>query len=184
MVSQHTAHALVLGGPLLLAGGMLLALHLSRPDRPVRTRPRRWTLRALALTWLTAAAVHASVSSQHFDESLVLGVFFVALAVGQTGYAAAILRRPGQRLLVIGAAGNVAVVLLWLCTRTVGLPFGLGAREGIGAADLGATAAEVIGAVLTVVILRGSPRRLPNVLELRHATHVPGSLPLPGGHQT
>ena len=58
-----------------------------------------------------------------------------------------LLRWPGQRLLLAGIAGNSAIILLYLLTRTVGLPFfGPGAWEieRVGPLDVGATVAEVV----------------------------------------
>jgi hypothetical protein len=57
-----------------------------------------------------------------------------------------LLRWPGRPILLLGVAGNLAVVILWLVTRTAGIPlFGphTGEVEATYALDLTCTPAEV-----------------------------------------
>ena len=83
------------------------------------------------------------------------------------------LRRPSQLLLSIGIWGNVAIVWLYVLTRTLGVPLGPGhaaqsdhghAGEGgkhvetVGALDMTATVAEV-GTVVALVVLLGLDAR-------------------------
>ena len=66
---------------------------------------------------------------------------------------------PGQPILLLGVAGNLAVVILWLVTRTAGIPlFGphAGEVEAAGALDLTCTLAEVgIAIGLGALAMRG-----------------------------
>jgi manganese oxidase len=70
----------------------------------------------------------------------------VVVALAQGLYALCLLRRPGWPLLLFGVAGNLAVVILWLVTRTSGIPL-LGPHAGdveeVGVLDLICTLAEV-----------------------------------------
>src|SRR3712207_7654250 len=56
-------------------------------------------------------------------------------------------RSPSRPLLLLlGVGGNLSIVVLYLLTRTVGIPFfgpHAGEVEGVGVADLSATAAEL-----------------------------------------
>lgn len=95
---------------------------------------------------LLAALIHLRVVPEHLEEWWGYGTFFVVCAVLQALYAPILLRRPGRPVLLIGAAGNLAVVILWLVTRTTGIPlFGphAGDVEEIGALDVICTLAEV-----------------------------------------
>jgi hypothetical protein len=95
---------------------------------------------------LGAGLVHAAVLRDHWSEWAVYGVFFAVVATGQLGWGLAALARdraPFPRWVV---AANLAVIALWALTRTAGLPFGpdAGRPEGVGAADLGAVALQVV----------------------------------------
>jgi hypothetical protein len=62
-------------------------------------------------------------------------------------------------VLYAAAAISIGPLLLWLCSRTIGLPFGPepGAPEGVGVPDCMACALEVISLAAAVLLLR--PRR-------------------------
>ena len=94
------------------------------------------TLRAEAALSLLAAAMHLWVVPEHLGEWWGYGMFFVILAVAQGLYAFVLLRRPCRTFLLLGVGGNLAVAILWLVTRTTGIPLlGPHARkvEGVGA---------------------------------------------------
>jgi hypothetical protein len=116
-------------------------------------------LYAAAALSLLAALIHLRVMPEHFEEWWGYGTFFLVCAVAQGLYAPILLRWSGRPILLLGAAGNLAVVILWLVTRTTGIPlFGphAGDVEEIGALDLTCTLAEVgIVAGLGVLAMRG-----------------------------
>ncbi|MGZ8623324.1 MAG: hypothetical protein ACXWYQ_04090 [Actinomycetota bacterium] len=100
---------------------------------------------ALAVTSLAVAGIHFGVMGDHFQESVVLGLFFAVVAWAQAAWAVAVLVAPARRVLVAGAAGNLAVVLTWAISRTVGVPVEPHpwTAEAIGAADLASTILEL-----------------------------------------
>jgi hypothetical protein len=63
------------------------------------------------------------VIPEHFEEWWGYGLFFLIVTIAQALYAVILLRWPGQGLLLAGIAGNSAIILLYLLTRTVGIPF-------------------------------------------------------------
>jgi len=76
----------------------------------------------------------------------------------QVLWAVLAVRSPGNRqLLLAGAAGNLAIVLVWLVSRLVGLPFGPETfqPEAIGAKDLLATYEELAVVFLIGMLLTG-----------------------------
>lgn len=93
-----------------------------------------------------------------------LRTFFLDAAIAQGLYSAALLRWP-HRSLLLGIAGNLSIVALYLVTRTVGVPvFGpdAGEVEEVEFTDLSATMSELaIVLTLGAVLLRdlSSPRR-------------------------
>ncbi|HET6795242.1 MAG TPA: hypothetical protein VFH45_12395 [Acidimicrobiales bacterium] len=108
-----------------------------------------WPLPLAALGLLVAAAVHAAVMPEHLRESALYGAFFASVLTGQLALAVAIRLRPSRRLLRAVGAASVAVAVLWLYTRVVGVPVGPGAgrTEAVGWPDALATAAELVTAL-------------------------------------
>ena len=108
---------------------------------------------------LVAALVHLWVMPEHFEEWWGYGTFFLISALAQVLYVPLLLRWPNQRVLLLGVGGNLAIVLLYLLTRTVGIPlFGpeAGEVEGVGFVDVCATTSELgIVVALGALLLRG-----------------------------
>jgi hypothetical protein len=119
-------------------------------------------LYAAAAFSLLAALIHLWVIPEHFEEWWGYGAFFLISAVAQGAYSAALLRWPRRTLLLLGIGGNVSIIVLYLLTRTVGIPFfgpHAGEVEGVGVADLFATTSELALVVaLLGLLLRGLPR--------------------------
>jgi hypothetical protein len=112
---------------------------------------------------LIAGLVHLWVTPEHLVEWWGYGAFFLVCASAQALYAALLLsRRPGQIFLLSGLIGNFAVVILYVATRTVGIPFfgpHAGEVEEFSALGAGATAAELALIVALVSLLEGTLRK-------------------------
>jgi hypothetical protein len=108
-------------------------------DRP------RGVLPAVAALSLIAGLIHLWVVPEHFEEWWGYGTFFLVAAAAQVVYVPLLLRWPNRTVLLLGIAGNSAIVLLYLLTRVVGIPlFGpeVGEVEGVGVIDVCATVSE------------------------------------------
>jgi hypothetical protein len=107
---------------------------------------------------LVAALIHLWVAPEHFEEWWGYGTFFVVATLAQALYAPLLLRWPIRSVLYLGIAGNLAIVALYLITRTLGIPFlgpEAGEPEGVGFADVCATASEVgIAVALGLTLLQ------------------------------
>jgi hypothetical protein len=116
----------------------------------------------IAALSLVAGAIHAVVAVPHLDEYWLFGSFFVALAAFQLGWGIQAYRRPSSSLYLIGAAASLAVIGIWVASRTIGLPVGpnAGTAEAVGPLDAVATAVEAAMIGLCIAFLR-SERRLP-----------------------
>jgi hypothetical protein len=113
-----------------------------------------WFLVALSLG---AGVIHFAESGGHFDVGWAHGTFFAVVAWLQVAWAAAVIVSPSRRLLAVGAAGNLVVVVTWLMSRIWGVPIGPGAwePEPVALADSLATGFEIaIVAVALAVLLR------------------------------
>ena len=94
--------------------------------RTAPVRPSRVLYAAAALS-LLAALIHLWVTPEHFGEWWGYGAFFLAAALAQVLYAPLVLVWPTRIALLLGIGGNLAIVALYLLTRTVGIPlFGPG----------------------------------------------------------
>src|SRR5215216_7342782 len=80
------------------------------------------SLYAAAALSLLAGLIHLWVAPEHFEEWWGYGAFFLVAAAAQLLYAPLALRWPSRTLLIVGIAGNLAIVALYLLTRTVGIP--------------------------------------------------------------
>ena len=132
------------------------------PNQPVHPNRSKTVPYAAAFS-LLAALIHLWAMPEHFGEWWGYGAFFLICAVAQGSYGAALLRLPSRPLLLLlGVGGNLPIAALYILTRTVGIPFfgpHAGEVEGVGIADLSATAAELaLVVVLGTLLLRGLPR--------------------------
>ena len=137
----------------------------SHPDGSPAPLVRRAEVVA-SLSFL-AAWLHLAVLDPHFREWWAYGVFFLAAAVGQAALAVLVLRRTPPWLVLTGIVGNVAIVGMYVLSRTNGPPLGPHAwrPEPAGWLDVACTAAE-LG---VIVVLLGL---LPPLLARRTATSL------------
>lgn len=142
-----------------------LTIKEAKPSDVGGPRSHEESVAAAALLAGAAGVIHASVILEHFGESISTGVFFVAATAFQLLWAAAVLTWPRRGLLGAGAAGNAAIMLVWVASRTVGLPVGPEpwTREAVAFPDLLATFLEG-GVVLLVASLRAKPLPIHEVL--------------------
>jgi len=133
------------------------ALRASWPGSEVFDRVPSLYLPLAVVSSAAAAGVHAAVGPAHFREGLVFGLFFAVAALAQVGWSVAMAFRPSRPLLVAAVVGNSAVLLLWLFTRTIGLPGLLPGPEAVGLWDLCCGVWELTVVVAAGRILLGEP---------------------------
>jgi hypothetical protein len=122
-------------------------------DQEVRATPataRPYILGGLASLSVGAAAIHFAVIFEHFAEYALYGAFFLIIAWAQMIWAAVVLWRPSRPWLWLGLAGNALVVVVYVASRTAGLPVGpdVGNPEPAGGLD-------VVSAVLELALVAG-----------------------------
>ncbi len=108
-------------------------------------------LRIAAGLSYAAAAIHMAVVPEHFAESAPEGIAFGVLALFQIATGALLQVGSSDRSKVAIIAVNLGATLMWVITRTTGLPFisELALPEAIALRDVAATAFELgIAAVL------------------------------------
>jgi hypothetical protein len=152
---------------------MPLTFESARP-RSVGSSSTRDGLAILGVAILSAgaAAIHLAVAKMHFEEYTPFGLFFVASGVAQLVWGLWLMSCPSPGLLVGGAVGNALIVVLWIVSRTAGLPVGPEhwKPEAIGFADVAASGFEALLAIGCFVLLVGKDRqRLPRLAVARPA---------------
>ena len=127
----------------------------------------------LAALSFGAAVIHLAAAPGHFVELGDLGAGFVVAAVFQGAWAKRALADRSARWAWLGIAGNVAIIVAWIWTRTVGLPFGpeAGLPELVGLPDGASTGFELFIVVGLVARLGGIEASI-----LRRLATVPRSL--------
>lgn len=164
VLQGHLLHTVLLALPMPVLLGYLAREELRKRRRGGPTAVALYGHPAVAagvLLSLGAAAIHARVTPEHFREYLPAGIFFVITCAAQVGWAGLVTWRPSRELLLAGAVGNTAVVVLWLASRTIGLPVGAdgGRPEAFGVQDTTATVLELLLLVSVLVALRRGPTR-------------------------
>lgn len=113
-----------------------------------------------ALLVFVSSLIHAAVTADHFAHYWLFGVCFALATCLQAGWSALVYRNPlNRRLLVAGLAGNAALVVVWVISRTVGMPVGPQAYkpEAVGEVDVISTLDE-LGAVALIWAVLAAPR--------------------------
>ena len=116
----------------------------------------RMTLYAAAALSLLAGLIHLWVTPEHFEEWRGYGTFFLAVASAQGFYSVVLLRWPRQLIFYLGIGGNLAIIVLYIVTRTVGIPFfgpHAGEVEEVGVVDLCAAMSELALAMALGVLV-------------------------------
>jgi hypothetical protein len=142
------------------AAGATVVRAATRPVVAVRKRPATALAVPAALS-LTVAWVHLAYAAPHLRQWWAYGAFFIATGAGQALFAPLILYRPRPWLILTGVAGNVAIVGMYVLSRTAGPPLGPHAHvaERAGTIDLSTTAAEIVLVALLVTMLGARTRR-------------------------
>ncbi|MEA3136179.1 MAG: hypothetical protein QOC71_460, partial [Thermoplasmata archaeon] len=104
---------------------------------------------------LVAGGLHAMAGPEHVAEWWVYGIFFFGSAAAQVAYGLALLTQGiegwggwlavRRTVYLAGIAMTLAIILLWVVSRTVGVPVGPEAYEpeGVGVLDLASKAVEI-----------------------------------------
>lgn len=126
------------------------------------TAPTAPTLVIAASASAAAGVVHAAAAGSHAGLSVVASLYGV-VAILQVGWAAAILRRPVNGVVLAGVGLHAAALGTWVASRTTGVAFidGLEAAQPIGSQDglvAGVQAVAVVAGLLALTSFR--PGRL------------------------
>jgi hypothetical protein len=110
---------------------------------------------------LSAAIAHLGVAEPHYRAWWLHGLFFVVCGALQALFAVLVLWRPRAWLVLTGIAGTLAILGMYVYSRTNGSP--VGPHEGVpeppGVYDMTTAAGEVALVVVLVLMLGDGTRR-------------------------
>ena len=158
---------------------MNATLHRRGRDATKVKRPRTATeeLALVAAVLVFASSfIHSNMIADHFEEWWAEGVFFAVITCLQAVWTVLIFQHPSdRRILVAGAVGTAAIVVVWLVSRTIGVPLGPNAwvPEPVGVADVVSPLDELAALVLLLAALY---MQRPAGIQLRLAAMVGGCL--------
>jgi hypothetical protein len=109
-----------------------------RQPAPVRQPAPGPFAYGLAAVSVAAAAIHAAFIPDHLEEAWIFGAFFIACTIVQLAQAYLFATTTARWVYSFGLLTNLAVMFVWLVSRTTGLPFGPmpGVPEAVGAPDM------------------------------------------------
>ena len=133
---------------------------LSIPARRATWAPWYAAPAAAALS-IGAGYVHLAYTQDHWRDWWAYGAFFLAAGAVQLAYGVLVLRWPRPLVALLGIGAHLAVVAMYVQTRTVGIPLGPHERvkERVGAVDLATTVAEILVVVLLLTLVGARTRR-------------------------
>jgi hypothetical protein len=108
-----------------------------------------------------AGLIHVKATVDHAGQYWLFGVLFGLVAGAQIALAVALWRtHVAEDVLVAGAVVTVGLVIVWLVSRTIGLPIGprAGEAEQIGVSDAFATMIELVFVGVACRIVRPDGR--------------------------
>jgi hypothetical protein len=119
----------------------------------------------MAAASLGAGIIHFAVAPSHFGEYWLFGAFFFGAGLFQVATPALLLFTLNPSLVAMSVVVNGLIPLIWLASRTTGLPVGPHpfTAEDVGSADATATVLEVLivaGGILLLTSARKGGERI------------------------
>ena len=136
-----------------------------REGKPAEELPGRLSLAQLPILSGGAGAIHLAVAADHFEYYWLHGTFFIVVGLAQLVWAGLIVAFPVRLLFQAAVAGNGAVIVTWVVSRFVGVPFGPNpwSPESIALEDALATAFEITLVLWSLRLAFGVGPRLPEL---------------------
>ena len=157
VASSHAGHVLTALGFMVAAlVGVALAEQLQR-HRAAGSSQLPGALLALAAAGAVSGGIHLAVLPAHWREAHLYGAFFLLVGAVQLSCSALLLLvRRTRELLLVNGMTTLGLLLVWLQTRSLGVPFGpdSGHREPVGLLDTTSVLLELLVLGSTAHLLR------------------------------
>lgn len=186
-LERLAAVVLVVSGGVFVTASLWANLRKRGPIRKVSDKAlgfhpasTEWLARAVvAAMAMGAGLIHVAVVPHHLHEYLPFGIAFALLAAIQVAMAGAFVLGRWRQMRAPALVVMAAVVVVWLVSRTLGLPVGPAPwqPEAVALADLSATAFEL--GIIAVLAL-GIPTRTRGTRRARAEISTLAIIPLVG----
>lgn len=132
-----------------------LVMRLFAIDRP-EPGEGPWLRGIVSTMALAAGAIHLAQIPVHLEEGWMFVAFFMVVGIVQLAAALLLLVPRPVGWFWFGIGGSGLIIGLWIVSRTLGLPFGVGPGrpEELGTADAAATLAEAVTIIALGLWLR------------------------------
>jgi hypothetical protein len=143
------------GAHVRIPGGIIMVEQEAAPEAVIRAEPSFAPALLLATLSAGAGVLHLVMAPIHASGSGVEAAGFALAGWLQLALAAFLLVRPARAVLTATAAANGIFILVWVMSRTVGLPVGHEAwvAESVGSADLATVILEALAVALAVTLI-------------------------------
>ncbi|HEX3433003.1 MAG TPA: hypothetical protein VHT25_02975 [Solirubrobacteraceae bacterium] len=140
-------------------------------DRPIPYTTTETVLVLAAALVFVGGLIHVGAAVDHFAEFPLYTLVFCSLAAAQFAWAALLLRKPSRRVMLLGCGFELAIVALWVVSRTAGVPIAPTAwvPEEIGSADLVETIGECVAVIAVLSVVFSARASLTRALVARMA---------------
>jgi hypothetical protein len=98
-----------------------------------------------------AGVVHILIVPQHYQHAPAHGIFFLIAGLVEIAWAFAYFRTPSRRLLHVGIVLGASLLVLWLLTRSLPVPFGH-AAEPVDTWAVVCKLSELVGVVALAIL--------------------------------
>ena len=159
---------ILVGWVLAMSGGRLRVTSTGTPGETGSRLPDRRLLLIAAL--LGSAAIHAALVPEQLTQWPAAGTFFILLTAAELAVAGLLLTRQRQATLIAAVVVSAGPLLLWLYSRTIGLPVGPTAHrpDAIGIPDIICCAVEIIALLIAIRLLGQAGRPAPRPAGTTH----------------
>jgi len=152
-----------------LIGFALIAISNKYERKKIRFLSVIYLIDIVSILSIGSGLLHAALITDHFREWWGYGLFFVVVAIIQVGYGMIFLfqirnyprgiksKKTLDFLYILGIAGNLFIIALYVITRTVGIPFfgpGAGEVESVAPIDIFSKGLEIWLVIILVLLLR------------------------------
>lgn len=172
-VAHHSANAdseathfenLIYGLIGTLTGLALMTVSNKFEEKKKSIRNKKYLYELIGILFISAAFIHFALIEEHFREWWGYGLFFIIAGLAQLIYGLIIIKfkekkysKSRELFYFIGIIGNILIIIFYLITRIVGIPFfgpDAGSIEAVGVIDIFSKFIEILGIIFLVFLVK------------------------------
>ncbi len=154
-----------------LTGLFLITISNKYEERKIPLKNKTYLKEVIVTLSISGGFIHASLILEHFREWIGYGLFFFVVSIAQIVYGIIILtdlktnRNPLKNksswriFYLAGITGNLIIIVIYIITRTVGIPFfgpEAGIIEAISPIDIFSKIVEILTVIFLAMLMKES----------------------------